>query len=195
MVMNKKRITLQDVAKATGYSINTISHALKNKPDIAPATREKIQQVAREMGYIRNSLASTLRSGKSHTIAVIVNDLHNLHFCNMLSKMDAELRNAGYNMMILCMQLNEALGEQLIHTAISQAVDGILYFPYHNNRRHTHDSHRHQTGGGSVVPGSPQPGEITEHKAQECGDHADEHGILENVRPLLVPVLQAGHAL
>ena len=47
-VLDKKRVTLQDVANATGYSVNTISHALKNKPDIAPATREKIQQVVTE---------------------------------------------------------------------------------------------------------------------------------------------------
>ncbi len=88
------------------------------------------------MGYIRNSLASTLRSGRSGNIAVIVNDVHNLHFCNMLTVMDSELRQAGYNIMVLCMGLNEELGEHLIRSAISQSVDGILYFPYMNNRSH-----------------------------------------------------------
>jgi LacI family transcriptional regulator len=75
-------------------------------------------------------MASSLRSGKSHVIAVIVNDLHNQHFCQMLSKMDAELQSAGYCLLILCMQLNEALAQQLINTAISLSVDGILYFPH-----------------------------------------------------------------
>ena len=134
--MNDSRVTLKDIAAACGYTVNTVSRALRGDPKLPEATRAQIQAVARDMGYIRNSLASTLRSGKSHTVAVIVNDLHNLHFCNMLSKMDAALRDAGYNMMIMCMQLNEALGEQLIHAAISQSVDGILYFPYHNNRGH-----------------------------------------------------------
>ena len=134
--MSASRVTLKHIAAACGYTVNTVSRALRDDPRLSEATRTQIQQTAREMGYIRNSMASTLRSGRSHTVAVIVNDLHNLHFCNMLSKMDAALREAGYNMMILCMQLNEALGEQLIHTAISQSVDGILYFPYHNNRGH-----------------------------------------------------------
>lgn len=134
--MKPGRVTLKDIAEACGYTINTVSRALRDDPKLPESTRGQIRDRAREMGYIRNSLASTLRSGKSHTVAVIVNDLHNLHFCNMLSKMDSSLRNHGYNMMVLCMQLNESLGEELIHVAISQSVDGILYFPYHNNRRH-----------------------------------------------------------
>ena len=134
--MSPSRVTLKHIAEACGYTANTVSRALRDDPKLSEATRAQIQAVARDMGYIRNSLASTLRSGKSHTVAVIVNDLHNLHFCNMLGKMDATLRQSGYNLMILCMQLNEALGEQLIHTAISQSVDGILYFPYHGNRTH-----------------------------------------------------------
>ncbi len=134
--MNVSRKTLKDVAEACHYTVNTVSRALRDDPHLPEATRAKIREAALSLGYIRNSLASTLRSGKSGNIAVIVNDIHNLHFCNMLSKMDVELRRAGYNMMVLCMQLDEKLGEQLIHSAISQAVEGILYFPYHNNAGH-----------------------------------------------------------
>ena len=134
--MVTSRITMKEIAAECGYSINTVSRAMRDDPRLPESTRMRIRQVADRMGYIRNSAASTLRSGRSHTIAVIVNDVHNLHFCDMLSRMDLALREAGYNMMILCMQLNESLGEQMIHTAISQSVDGIVYFPYHNNRRH-----------------------------------------------------------
>ncbi len=134
--MNVSRKTLKDVAEACHYTVNTVSRALRDDPRLPEATRTKIRETAISLGYIRNSLASTLRSGKSGNVAVIVNDIHNLHFCNMLSIMDAELRRAGYNMMVLCMQLDEKLGEQLIHSAISQSVEGILYFPYHNNPGH-----------------------------------------------------------
>ncbi|MDO4864972.1 MAG: LacI family DNA-binding transcriptional regulator [Clostridia bacterium] len=134
--MGNERVKLKDIASACGYTVNTVSRALRNDERLPASTRAQIREKARELGYIRNSMASALRSGKSHTVAVIVNDLHNLHFCNMLSKMDRSLRQAGYNMMILCMQLNEALGDQLIRTAISHSVDGILYFPYHNNQSH-----------------------------------------------------------
>ena len=134
--MGVNRITLRDVAGACGYTVNTVSRALRGDPRLPESTREKIRKAAVQMGYIRNSLASTLRSGKSGNIAVIVNDVHNLHFCSMLTIMDSELRKAGYNIMVLCMGLNEELGEHLIRSAISQSVDGILYFPYLNNRSH-----------------------------------------------------------
>ena len=134
--MAVNRITLRDVAGACGYTVNTVSRALRGDPRLPESTREKIREAAVRMGYIRNSLASTLRSGRSGNIAVIVNDVHNLHFCNMLTVMDGELRRAGYNIMVLCMGLNEELGEYLIRSAISQSVDGILYFPYLNNRTH-----------------------------------------------------------
>ena len=134
--MAVNRITLRDVAGACGYTVNTVSRALRGDPRLPESTREKIREAAVRMGYIRNSLASTLRSGRSGNIAVIVNDVHNLHFCNMLTVMDSELRQAGYNIMVLCMGLNEELGEHLIRSAISQSVDGILYFPYMNNRSH-----------------------------------------------------------
>ena len=134
--MAVNRITLRDVAGACGYTVNTVSRALRGDPRLPESTQTKIREAAVRMGYIRNSLASTLRSGRSGNIAVIVNDVHNLHFCNMLTVMDSELRQAGYNIMVLCMGLNEELGEHLIRSAISQSVDGILYFPYMNNRSH-----------------------------------------------------------
>lgn len=134
--MAVNRINLRDVAGACGYTVNTVSRALRGDPRLPESTRAKIREAAVRMGYIRNSLASTLRSGRSGNIAVIVNDVHNLHFCNMLTVMDSELRQAGYNIMVLCMGLNEELGEHLIRSAISQSVDGILYFPYMNNRSH-----------------------------------------------------------
>ncbi|MCR4881972.1 MAG: LacI family transcriptional regulator [Clostridiales bacterium] len=134
--MGVSRITLKDVAEDCGYTMNTVSRALRGDPRLPESTREKIQRSAVRMGYIRNSLASSLRSGKSGNIAVIVNDVHNLHFCNMLTIMDSELRKAGYNIMVLCMGLNEELGGHLIRSAISQSVDGILFFPYFDNREH-----------------------------------------------------------
>ena len=133
---NQARVTLRDIALRSGFTVNTVSSALRDDGRLSQETRAKIKQIAAAMGYIPNRMASTLRSGKSRIIAVIVNDLHNQHFTILLEDLDQALREQGYNMMIFCMQLNEALGEQLIHTAISLSVEGILYFPFHNNRTH-----------------------------------------------------------
>ena len=98
---------------------------------------EKINKPPTGEGYIRNNLASSLRSGASHIIAVIVNDIRNQHFSTMISEIELFLRQAGYDMMILCTQIAEQgrqIGTQMVHVAISQSVDGILYFPYSDDK-------------------------------------------------------------
>lgn len=135
--MEPVRITLKDIANECGYSVNTVSRALRGDTKLPEQTRLKIQQTAQRKGYIRNNLASSLRSGASHIIAVIVNDIRNQHFSTMISEIELFLRQAGYDMMILCTQIaeqGEQIGTQMVHVAISQSVDGILYFPYSDDK-------------------------------------------------------------
>ena len=141
--MAPARITLKDIAKDCGYTVNTVSRAMRNDKRLPAATREKIRTAAEKLGYIPNTLASSLRSGRRNTIAVIINDVRNLHFCRMLSKLDPELRLADYNVMILCMKSNGELGEQMIHAAISQSMDGIIYFPNLGDREKIDYIRRH----------------------------------------------------
>ena len=134
--MRKERITLKDIAAACGCSANTVSRALRDDQRLADATRTHIKETAQEMGYIPNHMATTLRSGRSRMIAVIVNDLRNQHYCDLINRMDRDLRERNYNLMILCKQLDESLAGELIHKAISLSVDGILYFPGFGQREY-----------------------------------------------------------
>ena len=127
--MKSNRVTLKDIAKECGCSANTVSRVLRGDSRISKNLRTLVKETADRMGYIPNTMASSLRSGRSHMIAVIVNDLHNQHYCDLINRMDRELRMQNYTLMILCMQLEDDLAEKLIHTAISLSVDGILYFP------------------------------------------------------------------
>ena len=141
--MTSDRITLKDIARACGYTANTVSRAMRNDPRLPAATREKIQAEAEKLGYIPNTLASSLRSGRRNTVAIIINDVRNLHFCRLLSKLDPQLRNADYNVMILCMKSDGELGMQMIQAAISQSMDGIIYFPNLEDREKIDYIHRH----------------------------------------------------
>ncbi len=124
-----RRITLQDIAARTGYTVNTVSHALKNKPDISQATREHIQQVAQEMGYIRNQMASALRSGRTHTLGVIVGGMSNPYYGIMADEIQNVAVSLGYSLLILCSRDDPDLELTAVEAAISRQVDGILLFP------------------------------------------------------------------
>ncbi len=131
--MASNRVRLKDIAEVYGCSINTVSKALRNSEELPESTCKKIQAIAHNMGYIRNRQASSLRSGRSRIIAVIVYDIHNAYFSSLISEIELELRRSGYDMMIFCTQTTTAekeRGIEMIQIALSQSVDGILYFPY-----------------------------------------------------------------
>lgn len=124
------RVTLQDIAQATGYTSNTISRALKDKPDIAPETRKLIQQKAREMGYVRNYIASSLRSGRTKTIALISGTMSNPFYAVLADLIQREAFRLGYSLMILCSLDDPETEISTVEMALSRQVDGILMIPW-----------------------------------------------------------------
>jgi len=127
--MYDRSVTLKDISRKTGYSINTVSHALRGKPDIAPETREKICAAADEMGYVVNSMASSLRSGRTGLVAVIVSDISNPLFGILVKDIETALIRENYCAMILNTDENEEKEKRALYQAISKKVDGIILCP------------------------------------------------------------------
>jgi LacI family transcriptional regulator len=125
----RKIITLKDVAQKTGFSINTVSRTLRGKDDISEETMKIIKTTADEMGYINNSLASSLRSGRSNTIAVILGDISNPHFSILTKEIENLSRQERYGVFLLNTNENEKQEKEAINTAITKNVDGIIICP------------------------------------------------------------------
>ena len=130
-----QRVTLQDIARQTGYSVNTVSHALRNKDDIARETRERIQQAAREMGYMGNQIASSLRSGRTRTIAVILGNMSNPFYGIMADTIQDAATMRDYSLLFMCSRDRPDLEEQMVEAAVARRVDGILLFPTNESLR------------------------------------------------------------
>ncbi len=135
---SKSRVTLKDIAQKCGYSVNTVSRALRSDTGLPKETVDKIQATAREIGYIRNNLASTLRSGKSNVVAIVIEDLQNQHYSWLLHRLSRLLSANGYQVMILMNRTASNISStqqaeedtlQVVSYAISHAVDGVLCFP------------------------------------------------------------------
>ena len=130
-----RRCTLQDIAERTGFTVNTVSRALKDKSDISVATREQIKKVADEMGYIRNQMASSLRSGRTKTLGVIVGGMSNPYYGVMTDAIQNVAAARGYSLLIFCSRDNPELEMKVVESAISRQVDGILLFPCYDSAR------------------------------------------------------------
>jgi LacI family transcriptional regulator len=67
----KKRITIKQVAQAAGVSMQTVSRVINDRPDVAPETRKRVQQVIEELGYRPSALARSLIQQRTYTLGVV----------------------------------------------------------------------------------------------------------------------------
>ena len=98
--MNKRRTTLKDLAKELNLAASTISRALDDHPGISLETKEKVLKKAEELGFTRNSIASSFRKNKTLTIGVIVPRI-DIHFHSLvISGIEEYAYKSGYNVTI-----------------------------------------------------------------------------------------------
>jgi LacI family transcriptional regulator len=128
-MIKKSLVTLKDIAEALNLSVNTISCALRGKNTISLETVKKIKEKAVELGYIPNNIASSIRTGYTRTIAIILGDIANAYFAIMVRELERLIRNENYTAMILVTDENPQIENEAIETAISKNVDGIIIFP------------------------------------------------------------------
>lgn len=127
--MIKKKITLKDIAEETGFTINTVSHALADKGDISKNTKEYIRKVSKKLGYIPNNIACSLRSGKTRTVAVIIPDISDPLIAIWVKDIESRLRKNNYNTFIINTEEEYKIEEDAIIFALSKKVDGIILCP------------------------------------------------------------------
>lgn len=129
MNSQNKRITLKDISEQCGYSVNTVSRALRNDPKLPEATITKIQQIADELGYVKNVVASSMRSDRTNLVAVIVDDIQNPHYSDIISQISAKLRKYDYHTLILGSHMENNYADYSLSLALSYNVSGIVFFP------------------------------------------------------------------
>ncbi len=93
-------VTMKRVAAELGVSVTTISKVLNNHADIGEATRQRVLAKVDEMGYRRNAVARSLTLKRTHTLGVIVSDLLNSFFVEVVSAIEASLGRQGYGLLL-----------------------------------------------------------------------------------------------
>lgn len=131
----KKQPTLKSVAKKVGVTANTVSLALRDSPLVIEETKALIKKAAKEMGYIPNVLAGSLRSGRSNTIAILVGDISNFLFSQRIKALERTLGQAGYQVLIINTDEQMNMEIQAIRTAVSHQVDGIIICPCQHDKK------------------------------------------------------------
>ena len=128
-MIKTNRVTLRDIAERTGYTVNTVSRALHHRDDISKKTVDYICGIADEMGYINDNIASSMRTGRTGTVAVILADITNPLFAIMVRETEQLASEYDYSVFILNTNEDKETELQAIKNALGKKVDGFIICP------------------------------------------------------------------
>ena len=127
-----KKAGLKDIAQEVGVSTALVSYVLNNKAEEKRVGKEiagKIRKTAKKLNYRPNQIAKSLKTSKTHTIALVVASL-NYRFTNgIVSAIEAEARNNHYTVLLGSSDEDPQKFAELINALIHRQVDGLILFP------------------------------------------------------------------
>ncbi len=121
----QKRGTSYDVAREAGVSQSAVSRAFRPGASVAPATRARIYEAAKRVGYRPNALAEALITRRSHLVAVVISNLTNLYYPEVLAALTARLSAEGMRVLLFALQAESEIDEVLDQIWRYQ-VDGAI---------------------------------------------------------------------
>ncbi|RCR70946.1 LacI family DNA-binding transcriptional regulator [Larkinella punicea] len=134
--MNKKKVSLKDIAEKAQVSTALVSYVLNGKEKESRVGHEiavKIKQIAKELNYQPNYLAKSLRSGKTQTIGLIIADISNPFFANIARIVEDEAKKNGYTVIIGSSDEKAEKSWDLITVFLNRQVDGFIIVSSENS--------------------------------------------------------------
>ena len=122
-------VRLIDISKRAGVSVMTISKALRDQPDVSAKTRERIKALAKEMGYVPDPNAQSLRTGATKLFGLVIPTTTNPVFARMMFAIEERARELGYDLLLCHTQNKIEIEEACVRRLLSRRVDGIFIAP------------------------------------------------------------------
>jgi len=119
--------TIREVAHEAGVSIATVSHALSGKRPVSARTRQKITHAVERLGYRPNAIAAAMPTGRTQTLGVVVPDIANPFFGELLGTIERTAAERGYSVVASSSELDPDLEARAVRTLLDRRVDALLY--------------------------------------------------------------------
>ncbi len=124
-----QKIKLSTIADALGVSTATVSLALRDSPLVADGTRDRIKEHARAIGYIYNRRAASLRTSRSGIVGVVVHDIMNPFFAEILRSIESELDRSGQTFILSNHYDDLEKQRKFVDTLLQLGADGVIMSP------------------------------------------------------------------
>ncbi len=120
-------VTIEQVARRANVSVATVSRALRGLPNVAPSTRSRVEQVARDLHYQVDAYASRLATGRSDTVGLAVPNINNWYFSQVASGVEAVLADAGQDVLLYAVDDVAGRSRLLSHlSSVRRRMDGLI---------------------------------------------------------------------
>jgi DNA-binding LacI/PurR family transcriptional regulator len=119
-------VTIKDIARVAGVSHTTVSRALKGNPAISSETTDRIQQLARQMGYVPSAVAQSLLSRRTHTVGVVVTSIADPFVVQVVEGIEQVAQDAGYSVFLSCCYNDPEREVAVVETFQRRRVDAII---------------------------------------------------------------------
>lgn len=128
-MQKKSSPTIREVAKRAGVAPITVSRTINNSGYVGRQTRERVEAAIAELGYVPNTLARSLRSRRTNTLALVLTDITNPFWTTVSRGVEDAASSAGYNVILCNTDESEAKQEEYLRVLLEKQVDGVLLVP------------------------------------------------------------------
>lgn len=134
-------VSIKDVARLAGVSTATVSRALAEPDKVKAKTRDKVLSAVKESGYVTNSLARSFRTNRNHSVVVLVPDITNSFFSNIIQGIEEVARANGYRILLGDMQNQPENARAYGDLCAQRQADGLIClgrtipFAYNRSRK------------------------------------------------------------
>jgi LacI family transcriptional regulator len=121
---------MRDVAQMAGVSLKTVSRVINAEAGVTPATAERVTAAIAELGFERNDLAASLRSGRSSsTLGLVIEDVANPFYSAVAQAVEAAARDRGFLLITASAREDATRERELVAALLRRRVDALLIVP------------------------------------------------------------------
>ncbi|KQQ03803.1 MULTISPECIES: LacI family DNA-binding transcriptional regulator [unclassified Rathayibacter] len=118
---------MQQIAQLAGVSVTTVSHVLSGKRPVNPRTAERILAIIRQSGYVPDSAARTLQSGRSRLLAVAVPDITTSYFSRIAKGVELVAATVDYGVILCSTSIGGQRSRRYLDLLRNRTVEGLVY--------------------------------------------------------------------
>ena len=134
--MRRKAVTIKEVAKLAGVSTTTVSYVINKSRFVSEQTRAKVLKAIEELDYRPNIVARSLRERKTGTVGLIICDLRNPFFSEVLQGIETYLGEKKYSLIVTNTDYDNDKERESIDMFYSKQMDGVIIVPGENTNKH-----------------------------------------------------------